>query len=274
MLWLSHLREPIWPFVAAGLLFAAFVFRAFAMMHECVHSSAHAKRWVNNTLGEVYGVLCFLPFMSWRDLHLDHHKWTGNVERDPSMKILVNFQRDNFTVSKMVGKSWLYWIPLLGFMQNVVFWKATISKREYKFGIGSIVYLGLSIYFLGPLTLVIGFIAYLYLVEIINCSHHLDLVQWTGEVQFRTYEQDQFARSCVYPKCLAHFLFLNFNLHAEHHLFPTHPWYQLDALHRDLRASEIELNTSDGTEWILHNRRRKVEEVFAGTFAVDRRWIG
>src|SRR5262245_44070256 len=51
---------------AAAVLFALFVFRAFGMMHECVHCVGHGDRRVNDAMGEVYGVFCFLPFSSWR----------------------------------------------------------------------------------------------------------------------------------------------------------------------------------------------------------------
>jgi acyl-lipid omega-6 desaturase (Delta-12 desaturase) len=259
----------VFSIVAAAVLYASFVFRAFGMMHECVHCLAHRERWVNDAMGEIYGIFCFLPFSAWRRLHLDHHKWTGNVERDPSMKILLNFEHNGFTVSKIVATSWRRWIPLLGFMQHVVFWKGTKSRKEYLFLIGSLAYLGGITYLLGPTTVALGILIYLYLVEIVNFPHHLEMVQWGGAAKFPLHEQYQFTRSCVYPRWLAHYVFLNFNLHTEHHLFPGHPWYQLDALHRELSAIGARFNRSKGNAWILRNRRRPVDEVFAKTFQRD-----
>jgi len=257
--------------LAAAVLFASFVFRAFGMMHECVHYLGYSDRRVNDAMGEVYGIFCFLPFSSWRRLHLDHHKWTGNVERDPSMKILLDFERDGFTVSKIVAASWSRWIPLFGFMQHVVFWKARKSRKQYFFRIGSLAYLGGAAYVLGPVTLILGIVIYLYLVEIINFPHHLEMVQWGGSSKFYIHDQHRFTRSCVYPRWLAHYVFLNFNLHTEHHLFPAHPWYQLDMLCEELSSSGARFNRSRGNEWILRNRRRPVDEVFAETFQRDSR---
>ncbi|MGZ3722405.1 MAG: fatty acid desaturase family protein [Bdellovibrionales bacterium] len=256
----------MWKELAAGFLYSIFIFRAFAFMHECVHSSVRAQKWVNTAFGEVYGIFSFLPFKSWRALHLDHHRWAGNVEKDPSMKILLGFERRGFKTAKIVSWSWKYWIPFLGFMQHLVFWTATVSKKEYVFIVGSLVYVGAAGWFLGPVAFGTGLLSYLYLVEIINFPHHLGMVQQGGESRFPTLEQHHFTRSCVYPRWLAHGVFLNFNLHTEHHLYPSHPWYLLDAIHAELVASGESFNFSQGNDWILRNRRLPVEQLFLKTF--------
>src|SRR2546423_1704170 len=70
--------------VAGAALFSAslavFYFRSFSLMHEAVHGSITPRRRWNDWIGLVYGVFCFLPFEHWRDIHLLHHQWAGNVE--------------------------------------------------------------------------------------------------------------------------------------------------------------------------------------------------
>jgi acyl-lipid omega-6 desaturase (Delta-12 desaturase) len=260
-------QHALWAGLLDAVLFSIFIFRAFAFMHECVHGCAHSQRKMNNALGHIYGVLSFLPFTSWRQLHLDHHMWSGNVEKDPSMKILAGFEKRGFKTPRVVGWSWVYWVPFLGFMQHLVFWTATMSKREYFFVASAIAYLGFAGWAMGLWPLITGLLLYLYLVEIINFPHHLGLTQYGGEARFSTREQSQFTRSCVYPKWLAHNVFLNFNLHTEHHIYPSHPWYQLDAIHAELIQCGELFNFSRGNEWILRNRRRQVDELFLETFA-------
>src|SRR5690606_26487184 len=109
-------------------LLPVMAFRAFGMMHECVHSSGHADRKWNNVLGWIYGTLCFLPFGSWREVHLQHHLWTGNVEKDPTAKILLGFRQNGFKVPRYMSLAWQLWIPWLGFMQHMVFWRAAVAK--------------------------------------------------------------------------------------------------------------------------------------------------
>jgi omega-6 fatty acid desaturase (delta-12 desaturase) len=274
VIWLSiaglvRFAAPAAALVPVALLFAAFSFRSFSFMHEAVHGSLAPRRALNDGLGELYGVFSFLPFMSWRRLHLDHHLWTGNVERDPSMRILLDFERGGRRVPGLVKWAWRSWVPVLGFMQHLVFWRATVTSREYFFLGGSLAYFGGALMLVGPLPLLAGFLAYLSLVEVVNFPHHLSLRQYQGDRRFTPAEQGAFVRSCLYHKWFAHFILLNFNLHTEHHLLPAHPWYQLDQIHAELAAQGGEYNFSNGNEWILSQRARPVEAVFAETFASE-----
>lgn len=255
----------------AAILFAFFSFRSFSLMHECVHSAGHSNRKMNNILGAVYGVFCFLPYARWRQLHLEHHIWTGNVDKDPSMKILIGFEAMGFKMPNHVDISWRKWIPFLGLMQHVVFWRQTLSAKQYPFLIASAIYLSASALLLGPLTLLVALAIYLEMVEIINFPHHLGMPQHKGEIRFATYEQSAFTRSCIYPKWFAHYVLLNFNLHNEHHLLPSHPWYQLDAIHEELKALGLELNSCAANAWIIENRMKPIDEVLMETFATERK---
>ena len=253
----------------AGFLFAVFSFRSFAMMHECVHSSGARRATVNTGLGTVFGLFCFLPFAGWRDMHIEHHRWTGNVDRDPTTKILLRFEQARFQLPPLMAWSWRLWLPLLGFMQHVVFWRATVGKREYAFVPVSVMYLLFVAWILGPWTLLAGLVSYLFVVEAVNLPHHLGMRQFRGDRRFHVSEQNRFTRSCVYPRWFAHHVLLNFNLHTAHHLFPSHPWYQLDALHAEVVAEGLQLNMGSGNEWIVKNRRLALTQVMQKTFATS-----
>lgn len=269
MLAATRLGWPGFPIAVVG--FATFTFRAFGLMHEAVHSAAHPVKTSNERIGSVYGVFCYLPFASWRKLHLDHHYWTGNVEKDPSMGILLGFEKRGYRLSGLVDLSWRYWIPLLGFMQHLVFWRGAIGRKEYGFAVGALAYNATLIYLLGPVTWTAGLVTYLYMVEVFNFPHHLSLEQHHGEVRFPVAEQHAFTRTCVYPRWFARTVLLNFNLHTEHHLFPAHPWYQLDALRAELIETGQAFNVTTGNAWIRSNRRRWATEVFKETFPATTR---
>jgi fatty acid desaturase len=255
--------------ILAGALWAVLTFRAFGVMHDCVHGAGHQKSWINRWAGEVYGIACFLPYTSWRKLHLDHHHWTGNVEKDPSMKILTRFRDAGGKLPAWVKVSWRWWAPALASIQHLVFWKATVSSREYFFLFGLVLYLGILVAVLSPWTLVCGAVFYLMMVEVINFPHHLAVRQYDGETRFPVYEQDPFVRTCVYPKWFAHYALLNFNLHVAHHAFPAHPWYQLDELHSALSKTGEKFNVDRGNRWIVENRKLPLERVFQKTFRSD-----
>ena len=75
-------------YVTIPLLTALF-FRSFGLMHESSHGLATKNRRLNEWMGIINGCLCFLPFEGWKKSHMQHHRWSGNVERDPVMAFIL-----------------------------------------------------------------------------------------------------------------------------------------------------------------------------------------
>ncbi|MGC9271826.1 fatty acid desaturase [Acidiphilium sp.] len=69
----------------AGLLLlpigAVLVVRLFMLQHDCGHGSFFARKWANDALGLVLGVLTLTPYTAWRGAHAVHHANTGNLDR-------------------------------------------------------------------------------------------------------------------------------------------------------------------------------------------------
>ena len=101
---------------------------------------------------------------------------------------------------------------------------------------------------------------YLVLTEFINLPHHTDRPSFPGKLP--VWRQHLIARSCNYPAVFARLLAFNFNLHAEHHVFPTLPWYRLPRA-RDLIREDLgsEYTESQGMAWVWKNRRKSLSEV-------------
>jgi len=270
----ASLTATIFSHISSSALLAILYFRGFSAMHEAVHSSLHSNKKMNNWFGVYYGALCFLPFEHWKDIHLQHHLWTGNWEKDPVMKLVRDFRGEPTRVTKVISFFWRSWIPALAIMQEYVFWFVCTTRflQEKPFKISRFMSLAFPIltwasifYFAGPnLTLSVfipSFLIYLVMVEVINLPHHLGLPQNKGEVKMALWDQYLAARSCAYPWVLSHFVFLNFNYHAEHHLYPNLPWTQLAALSEKLRHELENYNLCIGNQWIQDNRRRAIEDV-------------
>jgi omega-6 fatty acid desaturase (delta-12 desaturase) len=257
----------------AQLLIPVFFFRSFALMHDCVHSSASSKKWLNDWIGVLAGACCFLPYEPWKRIHLDHHKWTGNVDRDPSMGLLKRFPHFSQRKIQFLNFCWKNWIPAMATSQHLVFWtksyqyvvnsktRASIAKNIISLA------LPLGLYCLIPWREILpGLILYLLMVEVINFPHHLQMPMVEGDISFPVYQQDQLARSCIYPRWFSRHVLNNFNLHIEHHLFPRLPWYQLEEARFMIRQLGAK-NYGEvlGNQWIRQNRRKPVELVFAKT---------
>lgn len=256
--------------LGASIPLSVFYFRSFSMMHEGVHGLLASHRRTNDLLGIIYGAACFLPFAQWREIHLLHHYWSGNVEKDPVRRITLLFKQEPIFITKVMCFFWPTWLPAAAVMQNYVFWSESVVRLKKNplavasvtlplalwAGIFAFAGLHLSLFVIIPSILI-----YLALVEMVNFPHHTDLPQYDGDTKFSLWEQHKTARSCFYPKMFERFVLLNFNYHIEHHLYPTLPWYRLESLSQRLRKEIPDYFFSDGNEWVRFNRKRPFREV-------------
>lgn len=250
---------------AAGLLLGVFMFRSFSMMHEAVHGILNGNSRFNFVLGWLFGTFSLLPFSSWRKVHLDHHLWTGNLDRDPTMRLILGHRDGVIPTSKVQDFFWRAWLPYLAWRQQLVFWKRSLEDRDWVVRaqtLGSLAYLaGLGL-LTGGTVVVVAVFTYLMIVELINFPHHMDLKQAGGTMRLPAHEQHRFSRTCLYQKWFSRHVLLNFNFHVEHHLFPNLPWHELDKAHTHVRQALGEAyNMSSGNKWIVESRAQPLTVV-------------
>ncbi|MEN0058359.1 MAG: fatty acid desaturase [Bdellovibrio sp.] len=273
LLWWSS--ESFWVHLASAPLISILMFRGFALMHEAVHGAVSRNKIVNDLAGVVGGCVSFLPYEPWKKVHLEHHYWSGNIDKDPVMLIIKVFPTSSERLKKILHTTWAAWIPLLATLQQVVFWYQS-AKQVHKNSHDK----ALVVSYLSPLLLwgglclfmpwqfVLGVLApavvfYLVAVEAVNFPHHLELPQNRAEVRLPIWQQHEVTRSCIYPQWFASWAVMNFNYHTEHHMFPEAPWYYLADIHQVLKKDLPELNTDNNFEWIIKNRVRPVSQVLA-----------
>lgn len=260
-------------FLAVPLL-ACVIFRNFSLMHDAVHKAVSKNQFVNDFCGIFAGAICLLPFEQWRRSHLDHHTWSGNLDRDPVTAFITVFPKLPLQTQKILSFFWKTWFPLLAIVQYSVFWilaaKITLQHRtSFKLvlsslspflfwgSIGAIVPISFSVQVILPAILI-----YMVAVEAVNFPHHLQLPQYGGDVRFPFWEQYKISRSCIYPKWFAEWVVLNFNYHTEHHLYPDVPWYHLSKLQPEVAAAlGTEYNTDPQFRWILENKPKALIDV-------------
>lgn len=254
-------------------LLSVFIFRNFSMMHEAVHNAVSRKRWVNDIVGLFAGAFSLLPFEQWKRSHLDHHVWSGNIEKDPVTAFITVYPRMSKFNRDLLSFFWRIWFPMLGVVQYFVFW-ALASKqwimgpRTFKklvsLAVPFVIWAGAFVWAPVQLKIALGasILLYLIAVEIVNFPHHLQLPQYRGETKFPVWEQHRIARTCIYPRWFARFVVLNFNYHVEHHMFPDVPWYHLEQLHHKVREALLEsYNVDPQFKWILENKKKSIAGV-------------
>jgi omega-6 fatty acid desaturase (delta-12 desaturase) len=265
-------QETFLGILLGSLVMSVVCFRGFAIFHDASHNAVSKNKILNDFLGIVGGVLCFLPFKTWQGVHLEHHRWTGHIQKDPVMKLVRDYPSYSRSKKNVLNFCWRFWVPLMAALQNIVFWNEcfkrlkTSNKADGLQHFLSMLLLGVWIWVLvaygGVVFLVLSALFYLVAVEVVNFPHHLGLPQESGEYKKSFVDQYEHARSCLYPKFLARHFLNNFNYHVEHHMFPHLPWHCLDEVHSMVRESLSDrYNFCENNSWILANRTKDLGEV-------------
>lgn len=247
-------------------LIAILMFRNFSLMHDACHNAISDNLKINDLIGFWCGVICLLPYKAWRNSHLQHHLWSGNVKHDPVMALRIVIPQWSKKKQRFINSAWTHWLPLIASLQYLVFWKLSINyalkSRSSKTLLETVaplaIWIGILGLFASGTTLALiacSLFVYMIVTEIVNLPHHLQLPLLEGDKKLPVWEQYRTARSCIYPKWIAKHLLLNFNLHSEHHMFPDAPWYTLHKIHNMVHAELGEQQAVDLMfDWSLKNR--------------------
>jgi fatty acid desaturase len=109
-----------------------FFFRNFSLMHEAVHHTAHPNRKLNEVTGTLTGIFCFLEYTLWKEMHIKHHYWTGNLQQDPVLALIRFYNSRTKRIQKFFDVSWKLCIPLVAFAQHVVFSKDKNVEFDFR----------------------------------------------------------------------------------------------------------------------------------------------
>lgn len=81
-----------------GLVFTG----VWILAHECGHGAFSRSKRLNWTMGLIMHSFLLVPFHSWRITHSQHHKATGNLDRDTAF---VPYTREGWLKSKFGDKA-------------------------------------------------------------------------------------------------------------------------------------------------------------------------
>jgi fatty acid desaturase len=285
---LSHGGLLAWS--AAQLVLCVFYFHAFALLHEAGHGNLHDSSRVNDLLGHVFSIFCFLPYYSWKLIHSEHHIFAGSLAKDPALKNLRR-ARETGKLPPFTKFAWRSWIPLAGFLQQIVFWFYPLDlyrtpgvdpRRKNRALLSSsfsvlwllAAYVSLGWILHGRLSLISilpSLILYFAMTEMVNLPHHLGTATvedlGRGGATLAPWEQHLTTRSCAYvPEIISQVITLNFNYHTEHHLLPRVSWWQLPEVKRQaLPLLGDEYQVARGLSWTIENRQAGLEHVVFGS---------
>lgn len=231
------------------------LFRCFVLTHECGHGTFFSKRPLNTAFGTLFGCLCAVPYICWRNAHFEHHKWVGVVDKDPTSEGLLAIKDYGPTQRFFLNLLWKLRIPLAALGGVIAaFWLYPIKqalKGNSKNALHGTVSVMITALTLAATITLLGMDALVYMLpafiffyvffECINLTHHSGLYPYISDTHpepVPLYQQDKHCRTALMPRWLSGLTCYHFNLHTEHHLFPAVPWHNLPDIHEHLKAAQ------------------------------------
>lgn len=233
--YLIHLGVPGWQMLlpVEGILI---VFN-FTLLHETTHSTPFRSRWLNELVGRITGFAVGIPFLWFRYFHFAHHKYTNDPARDPELLGTAKPSDIRTYVWQMSGiPQWyslartLLRIALRGADDDFVP-KSARRRVQIEAQITCLTYLLvlLSLYFTSVISFIYLFLMYLFgqsFLRFYLMAEHADCPK----------SGDMFENSrTTLTNRVVRFLAWNMPFHAEHHCFPSVPFFRLPDLHSEVR---------------------------------------
>ncbi len=236
--WGTHWENNLVVALPALVIYGFSLAAMFAPLHECSHRTAFASKRLNDAIGWWAGLLSFYNITYFRHYHKWHHLYTLDPERDPEMSDPALNTRGDYLLY-ISGLPW--WQDKLKTHLQVALGKL----EQYPFipvGARSAVVrstrLQLAVYAIAILISVVAqepwFILYWLLPLCVGqpILRFILLAEHTGCSGVRNAFSNTRTTLTLWP---LQFLMWNMSFHAEHHLYPAIPFYQLPLAHQQLQ---------------------------------------
>jgi fatty acid desaturase len=236
-----------WLLLPAMIVHGFTIVTMFAPMHECVHRTAFKSPRLNDVVGWWAGTLAAYNFTYYRRYHTWHHRYTQDVERDPELstpkpknffQYLVHVSGIPFWINKprelmsfSLGRLDQYaYIPADQRASVVRSARLQMALYVAVAAVSAIFRSPLALYFwLLPAVLAEPLLRMILIVEHTGCSEDEN-----GLTNTRT-------TLASWP---VKFLMWNMPYHAEHHLYPSIPFFRLPEAHAQLRQKFTHVSPS------------------------------
>jgi beta-carotene hydroxylase len=228
------------PLAVAATVNGLALYALYTVTHEAVHGTAHPHHGINRWLGRISAVLEGMTFPLFRIVHLQHHAFTNDPDRDPDY---------------VVGKTprWLLpiWLAVRLTHDNSFVIRSRLWRHKRKGLVEHLVTMGLQFATVTALS-VAGYgraVVMLWLVPAVVAGVVLH-VTVALLVHYPHTSQHPLEDTQVFPGTLWEVLTLGQNYHLVHHLWTNIPWYRYRAAaHLAARAAaehRANVTTADG----------------------------
>lgn len=257
------IQAPVSMPLLALVYFLATLFQArlFVLMHDCGHNRLTGSNFLNNWIGHLCAFSFAVPFLYWRDLHNQHHKYQGNLDqRDQHIDLWTLTVKEYENSSKLRKAIYRFYrapfsLFLIGPSLFFLFFLRWPLKRKSRAAIKNILILDFILFsliggsfFHEPLrmrliTLVsIAAFNFSLALWLFYQQHVFTDSYWTRDSQFDNKDVSISGSSfIVFPRYLNWFA-ASIGYHHIHHLNTKIPYYNLRFAHSHLKTKGLLLS--------------------------------
>jgi len=253
-------RDVLWIWLPAGVLLGFLIFSFTVLLHEVVHHAVFTRRhsrW-NHVLAWLYAAPSGLAPSQFTRWHLDHHAELGTEDKDP--------KRHHLTPK--VVKRWYKALYLTPALFPIYFRAAAREAAGYSAEFRArlrrerILVVGLHLAVAATIVATLGWatLLKLYVIPVFFVFPIAFTINRLGQ-HYDIEPGDPAAwGTIIRTNPVWDFLFLWSSYHMEHHYFPAVPFYNLAALHRELKPvldrHPVRVRTYGGLlwDWFVRNK--------------------
>ena len=232
---LIAIGAPFWPLLMVGQ--GVLLVFLFTLLHETSHKTPFASKWLNEAVGHICGFLLFLPATWFRYFHFAHHRFTQIPGKDPELAapkpetwgqylahlsglpIWVSHAKTLLNNAK--GGCTEDYVPEARRPEITREARLYLATYAVLFAVGVLSGATWLLYtWLIPILLGQPFLRVYLMAEHGRCAFVANMLE-----NSRTTFTNRLIRAIAW----------NMPYHAEHHSFPTVPFYKLPDLHREIR---------------------------------------
>ncbi|CAF4494837.1 unnamed protein product [Rotaria socialis] len=207
----------------------------FVLGHDCGHGSFSVYPLLNDTIGTLLHTWILIPYYPWKITHKNHHKNTGNIDKDEAYYPLrIESYKHTWIEDNLVYAPGLAWFHYLIFGYG--------SRKINHFNLCYLMYLfviHVSIINLICYNIIPVFIFACYFV-IVTFLHHIEIdVPWFVDLEWN-YVKGQLSTVDRHYGHI-HSLIHSIGTHQIHHLFAKIPHYHLETATMHFRKAFSDL---------------------------------
>lgn len=238
LIYLAWAQQNYWLLVPAMLLHGFGIVTMFAPMHECVHRTAFSTPRLNEIFGWIAGALAFYNFTFYRCYHTWHHRYTQDPKRDPELsspppKTVGGYLWELSGMGFWIRKPTELITLALGYGSKYPFIPERAQQRvALSAAVQLLLYSGLlffSLIYRTPVVLMYWLLPAIIAQPLLRA---MLIVEHTG----CTYDENGLTNTrTTLASWPVRFLMWNMPFHAEHHLYPSIPFFRLPDAHQNLK---------------------------------------